>query len=744
MFEWWGRTVVRIRWAILAAGAVLAIAGVTWGTGVFGVLISGGFEDPGSESARAAGRIVAEVGRQDVDLLVLYSSDTTTVNDPSFRDAVLAASARARQRTEVASVVSYYDTRSRAFVSNDEHATYLALTLTEADSIDQYEAVRDELDAPGLRTQFAGATALNADVTGRVSTDIAKAEMYSMPILMVLLLFVFGSLVAAGTPLLVGGLAILGALVATRALTYTTDVSIFGINIITLLGLGLAIDYSLFVVNRFREELAAGRSTADAVRRTMTTAGRTVVISGVIVALALASLLLFPQVFLKSMGFGGMAAVLVAMLASVTVLPALLAVLGHRINALRVRLPWTRRRTAGSVGSAGSVGPAGSDGWARLAHAVMRRPALVIVGTLVALTVLALPFAGARFGGPDERVLPPGEASRVATERLATEFPGGTNSSMRVLVSGADQQAVAAFTARVGEIPGVTAASITAAKGSSSVLTVGFEGTSAGQTARDVVTGIRSLPAPEGAQVLVSGRTADLVDLLDSLAARLPWMALLVAASTFVLLFLAFGSLVLPLKAIVMSMVSIGASFGAVVWVFQDGHLAGLLGFTPTGDLEATQLILMLAIIFGLSTDYEVFLLSRVREEWDRTGDNRASVANGLQRTGRIITSAALLLIVVIGGFATGGITFIKMIGIGMIVAIVVDATLVRVLLVPATMRVLGQANWWLPAPLARLHRRLGFSEEPTPEGTGRPAGTSGGGAGQGEQVAARRTVPVP
>jgi RND superfamily putative drug exporter len=512
-------------------------------------------------------------------------------------------------------------------------------------------------------------------------------------------MLVFRSVVAAMMPLLVGGLAILGAFAATRVLTYTTDVSIFAINVITLLGLGMAVDYALFVVTRFREELAAGQSVPDAVQRTMVTAGRSVFVAGLTVSMALASLLLFPQMFLQSMGFGGMAAVLVAMLAALSVLPALLAILGTRVNALRVPLPrW--RRTASET-----------DGWARIAYAVMRRPVVVMAGTVLVLGLLASPFLRAEFGAADERVLPAGTESRVVSERIDREFPGGGAEHVDVLVSGAQPEAAAAFATRIRALPSVVDASVTAQRGESSLISVSYAGDSAGPVARGIVRDIRGLAPPAGASVLVGGIGAETVDLLGSLADRLPLMALLVAVSTMLLLFLAFGSLVLPIKAVLMNLVSIGASFGAVVWIFQDGHLSGLLGFTSTGDLEASQLILMLAILFGLSTDYEVFLLSRVREEWDAIGDNRQAVATGLQRTGGLITSAALLLVIVIGGFATGGITFIKMIGVGMIIAIIVDATIVRALLVPATMRLLGRANWWLPRPLAKVYGRFGIKE---------------------------------
>jgi RND superfamily putative drug exporter len=699
MFAWWGRVVVRRRWAVLAAGMALAIVGGLWGTGVFGAMVAGGFDDPASDSAKARDRIVAEVGRQDVDAIALYSSTDRTVDDTAFRSAVEQAADRVEQRPEVERVLTYYRTQSPALVSGDKHATYMVVTLRTAGDVDEFEAVKPDLVADGVTTQVGGPTGVFSDINGQVREDIARAEMLSMPVLLILLILVFRSVVAAMMPLLVGGLAIVGAFAVTRVLTYTTDVSIFAINVITLLGLGMAVDYALFVVTRFREELAAGQSVPDAVQRTMLTAGRSVFVAGLTVSMAMSSLLLFPQMFLQSMGFGGMAAVLVAMLAALTVLPALLAILGPRVNALRVPLPRWRR----------SASPTG--GWARIAYAVMRRPVVVMAGTVLVLGLLASPFLRAEFGAADERVLPAGTESRVVSERIDREFPGGGAEHVDVLVSNVQPEAAATFATRIRALPSVVDASVTAQRGESTLISVAYVGDSAGPVARGIVNDIRDLAPPAGAGVLVGGVGAETVDLLDSLADGLPMMALLVAVSTMLLLFLAFGSLVLPIKAVLMNLVSIGASFGAVVWIFQDGHLSGLLGFTSTGDLEASQLILMLAILFGLSTDYEVFLLSRVREEWDAIGDNRRAVATGLQRTGGLITSAALLLVIVIGGFATGGITFIKMIGIGMIIAIIVDATIVRALLVPATMRLLGRANWWLPGPLAKVYRRFGIKE---------------------------------
>ena len=702
MFAWWGRAVVRWRWAVLAAGAVVVLVGALWGLGVFGRLTGGGFDDPASESTRARDRIVAEIGNQDVDVLVLYSSPTATVDDPALRDPVTAALAAIRAHPDVAAVTSWYDAPSPALVSTDRRATYALVRLRAPDEDTKVAAlgrVRPVLAAAApVRTQLGGNVPFLDVANEQTSKDLARAETLSLPVLLVLLIVIFGGLVAAATPLVIGGLAILGAFIAIRLLNTVTDVSVFAVNVITLIGLGLAIDYALFVVSRFREELAAGHDVPTAVGRTMATAGRTVLVSGLTVALALASLLIFPQVFMRSMGFGGTFAVLVAMLAALTVLPALLAVLGHRVDALRI----VRRRPVASSG----------DGvWARIAHSVMRRPVPYALGVVTVLVLLALPFLRVQWGGFDERVLPRGTEPRAVAERIRTEFPAGSVGPIDVLVSGGGQAAASQVARQVEGLPGVTGVQVTAANERSALLSVTYPGEPTSPHAQRLVREIRSLPAPAGSEVLVGGRPAADVDMLDSLGGRLPWMALIMALSTLVLLFFAFGSILLPVKAVLMNLVSIGASFGVIVWVFQDGHLSSFLGFTPTGFIEPSNPIIMLGVLFGLATDYEVFLLSRVREAWDRTGDNTASVATGLQHTGRIITAAALLLVVVVAGFASGGIVFIKLIGIGMIVAIVVDATLVRLLLVPATMRLLGRWNWWAPGPLGRLYGRYALRD---------------------------------
>ncbi len=707
MFGWWGRAVVRGRWWVLLGSVLFVIVGAVWGTGVFGALSGGGFDDPASESSNAHARIVEVFGPLGDDVIVLYESPTATADQPGLAEPVRAVIASLSRRPEVVDVMSAYTHQQPAFVSTDGHATYISLRLrqgSEDQKVADLTALEPVLVADGdVTTTVGGVFAFLRDANQQIETDIVRAEVISLPVLLVLLLFIFRGLVAALTPLVVGVVAILGGFVVTRVVASYTDVSVFAANVITLLGLGMAIDYALFVVSRFREELAAGNDTATAIERTMRTAGRTVVVSGLTVAMALSSLLLFPMDFLKSLGYGGMAAVLVAMVAALTALPALLAVLGPRINALKVPLPQWR--------SAKQKDPAHRGGWDRLARSVMRRPALYLIGVAVVLFGLAAPFLRAEFGGFDERVLPAGTPSRTVAETLAAEFPSGGLAPVLAVVSGTSPQQAQLFAAQAAKLPNVTGAQVTTSNGDTSIVTVLYAGEPSSQTARDVVQDVRDLPAPEGAEVLVGGRSAADQDQVGGLLRQLLWAALYVCVVTFVLLFFAFGSVVLPIKAILMNVVSIGASFGVVVWIFQDGHLSDWMGFTSTGFLEPTNLVLMLAVLFGLSTDYEVFLLSRVREEWQRTGDNTEAVATGLQRTGGIITAAALLLIVVVAGFATGGAATLKMLGVGTVVAVAVDAALVRTLLVPATMRLLGRWNWWAPAPLARIHRRFGLRE---------------------------------
>ncbi|MGA8257192.1 MAG: MMPL family transporter, partial [Nocardioides sp.] len=615
----------------------------------------------------------------------------------------------------VTEVLPYYDVpgeQGAAMVGDDGRHAQLLISLageTQDDYLKNYDRVFPVLEAgAGLETDVTGSFAVYSDVNDITSEDLERAELLSLPIVILLALLIFGSLVAASMPALVGLLAMIGALAVVRLITLFTEVSIFAVNVVSLIGIGLAIDYALFVISRFREELAVlpddePDAPAIAIRRTMSTAGRTVLFSGLTVAAAMASLLIFPQAFLRSMGFGGMAAVVVAMVVALTVLPAILRLLGRRVD--NGRLPWRRGRAVATEDAHGR--------WARLANAVMRRPVAVIVLTVVVLLAIASPFLGAKWGSVDYRVLPEDAPAHQAADLLNEQF-GPEMSTASLLLSDTSSSDVANYTARVLEVPGVIGVDEIATEGDYTLLRATWTGNSQTEGSQQLLEEIRDVDPASGA-VLVGGLTAETVDLVDSVAAHLPWMGLIVVLVMLVLLFVAFGSIVLPIKAIVMNLFSITASFGVVTWIFSDGHLSGLLGFEPQGFLDATNPILMLAIIFGLSMDYEVFLLSRVREQWDRTGSNDLAVATGVQKTGRIITSAALLLGVVIGAFGTSGIVFMKMLGIGMLVALLIDATIVRALLVPATMKLLGDWNWYAPGPLKRWWEKHGFREDLPP-----------------------------
>jgi uncharacterized membrane protein YdfJ with MMPL/SSD domain len=722
MFEAWGRRLYRARRLTLVIALLFAAAAGVWGTGVFGKLDSGNtFTPPNSQSSAESALAASLFGRNSADVVVLFHSAARTVADPAYRQAVTGYLARI-PANEVTKSATYWTSGQQDLVSADRHSTYAVLQLTG--STDQarettFNAIKAEFTAgapdAGITAQVGGYTATEVAINDAVSANIARAESISFPVLLILLVIIFGSVVSAIAPLLLGGLAILGSLTVLRLLTLATTVSVYSVNITTILGLGLGIDYGLFIVTRFREELrrqallAPGGTTSlgnaeveRAVARTMATAGRTVLVSGVTVALALSSLMLFQPVFLRSMGYGGVATVAVDVIAALTVLPALLAVLGRRVNALAVRK---------SV-RVGAVRNEAEGGWYRLARAVMRRPVAFISVIVIVLLALGAPFLRVSWGSTDASSLPATSAARQVQEALTNEFPANSTNPIEVVVTGVTSPAqLAAYTAKIDAVPGVTGVQVTARHGSSVRLDAGYVPPSYSPQARQIVTSIRALVPPAHASVLVGGTTAMLVDELSSLGATLPWMALLTAVATFVLLFLAFGSVVLPIKAIVMNILSLSATFGVIVWVFQWGHLSGPLGFTATGTIDPTMPILLLAIVFGLSMDYEVFLLSRIRERYDETGDNTVAVAAGVQRTGGLITSLALLLVVVVALFSASSITFLKLLGVGMIVALVVDAAVVRILLVPATMRLLGRANWWSPGPLRRFYARYGISE---------------------------------
>jgi RND superfamily putative drug exporter len=719
MLKRWSTILVARARLVLALGIVATIAAATYGFGVFGSLGQGGFDDPHTDASKELARERAVFGNKNVDVVAIYRSRTLTAQDPAFEREVRQTLAGIPTGTTT-SVVTAWDAGDPAMISTDQHAVQVLISLagdTQAQESDNNDRVVPALEKTGLETDIAGRWAVYKGVNETVSADLARAEAYSMPIVLILSLLIFGSLVAASMPVMVGALSVIGGLAVVRLITTVTDVSVFSINVISLLGMGLAIDYALFVISRYREELA--KYPADdpgapraAIAVTLQTAGRTVLFSGLTVAAAMSALLVFPQNFLRSLGYGGIAAVLIGVVTALTVLPAVLLLLGRRIDA--GRLPWRRGRALGVDDEHGA--------WARLAHGVMRRPVVVMVVIVAGLLLVASPFLGVKWGSVDYRVLPPDQPAHVASVKLNQEF-GEEKSTANVLLETTDQQQVAAYVAKVKALPGILDVRPVDAKDGVTLLRAAWAGNSQTEASRAVVERLRDVPGPRGEHVLVGGLSADTVDLLGSIKAHLPWMAGIIVAVMLVLLFGAFGSLVLPVKAVLMNVLSISASFGVITWIFADGHLEGLLGYTSTGFLDATQPIFMLAILVGLSMDYEVFLLSRVREQWDRpdhpaptaAARNTDAVAVGLQKTGRIITSAALLLAVVIGAFSTSGIVFMKMIGVGMLVALIVDATIVRALLVPATMKLLGTWNWWAPAPLRRFWERYGIREVDLP-----------------------------
>jgi uncharacterized membrane protein YdfJ with MMPL/SSD domain len=716
VFESWGRLIARRRRLVLVIAALAAAVGLVWGTGVFGHLqTAGGFTAPGSQSQQAGDLATGAFGRDAGDVVVVYSSATETVKSPAFRTAVVTSLSHL-SRAHVASSATYWSTGSPSFIATGGHETYAVVELSGADDAARqvsYDAIKAHLGAPGLVTRVGGLVPTDETINNQTTKDIRRAESLSFPILLILLLFIFGSLTAAGLPLAIGAMGILGSFTALRLLTLFTSVSIFSANITTILGLGLAIDYGLFMVTRFREELQRQESVPDAVARTMGSAGRTVLFSGVTVAVALATLLLFPESFLRSMGYGGVLTVLVDMAAALTVMPALLATLGPKVNSLSIR-----RRT--------TLAPAAAGRWYHLAARVMRRPAVVTGVIVVVLVGLGSPFLKVAWGGTDATVLPAAATPRLVTDTLSHDFPGNPTAPVEALVqftgpvTSSPQRTAAldAYVGRLSRVPGVGGAQVTGIHGDVARIDMGYGPGPNSPQAEAIVHRVRAVAGPTSARVFIGGQTAQLVDTLHSLSGTLPWMLLAIVLATFVMLFLAFGSVILPIKAVVMNILSLSVMYGVLVWVFQEGHLSRWLHFTANGTINPTTPILMFAIMFGLSMDYEVFLLSRIREAYVESGDNTTAIATGLERTGGIITSAALLLIVVVGPFALSGVTFTKMLGVGMIVALVVDATLIRILLVPATMKLLGDANWWAPAPLRRLYDRVAIREDSGDEPT--------------------------
>ncbi len=633
------------------------------------------------------------------------------IASPAARRRLAGLERELRRRGDVQSVSGYYTTGSRDFVSHDGRSTYLAVGLKSTDDKKSQEAAADIVDElagrPGILV--GGGAVAQEQVNKQVEEDLRKAEMLAFPLLFLLSFVFFRSLVASLLPVMIGALAIVGTFLVLRIASEFGSISIFALNLTTGLGLGLAIDYSLFIVSRYREEIAKDGPGLAAMRRVLATAGRTVFFSSLTVAAALASLLVFPQRFLYSMGLGGALVALLAAAISLTVLPAVLTLLGTRVNALSPR--FLRRRAEADTR------PDEQGFWYRLSRFVMRRPVPIATSCAVFLIVLGIPFFSIKFDTVDARVLPGEASARQAYDVVTDEFPPYREAPVWVSVKGGSPAQVGRVAAEVRRTPGIAAVQPPQRlRGGVTAIEAISAHPFTAEASQTTVRQVREIAAPPGTTVLVGGATADFIDFQSSLTRHLPIAFAIIVLATLIILFLMTGSVVLPIKSLIMNVLNLSAVFGLLVLIFQDGRLEGLLDYTSTGAIEQSMPILLFAVAFGLSTDYAVFLLSRIKEARDGGASNTESVAIGLERTGRIVTAAALLFAVAIGAFATSQIIFIKQNGVGTALAVLIDASIIRALLVPSLMKLLGKWNWWAPAPLRRLYERYGISETSLPE----------------------------
>ena len=739
-----GFTVRRRRRVLLLAAVAFFVSGALGG-GVAERLSSGGFEDPDAESTRVEQVLADEFDTGTPNVLLLVEARNGDVNDPAVVTAGQALAeelgAEEADGVQMTEVLSYWALPPGNPLASAEGDMALVLGRFPDDDNGLVEAAREwretyERDDPAspITVRVGGFGPVFAEINETIEADLLRAEMIAIPLTLVLLLLVFGSVVAATLPLVIGALSVVGTFLVLLVVNQFTEVSVFALNMTTAMGLGLAIDYALFIVSRYREELRAGHEPPEAVRRTVRTAGKTVLFSALTVAASLSALLVFDIAFLRSFAYAGLAVSTLAGLYAIVVLPAMLAALGPRINALTL---WKR-----------SVTPSEEGFWHRMAVVVMRRPIPVTFVVLTVLLFLGSPFLNLRLGFPDDRVLPESKPTREVHDIIRDDFSSEEAGAISVVMTGiADPDGrsadVDAYARELAVVPGVTRVDAETGVYCGSAGNVGGFACEPGQPlpvdaavltdrfSRPAATYLSVVPdveplsdegealaerirdtAPSFAgERLVGGQSAQLIDAKDSIFGDLPLALGIIAVVTFVLLFLMFGSVVVPLKALVLNVLSLSATFGAMVWVFQDGNGSGLLDFTPTGALTATIPVLMFCVAFGLSMDYEVFLLSRVKEEHDNGADNVQSVARGLEKTGRIVTAAALLISIVFLAFATSEVSFIKLFGIGLTLAVLLDAFVIRGTLVPAFMRLAGEANWWAPRWMRGIYDRFGISE---------------------------------
>jgi len=745
VFDRWGRFVYRFRWAVLVVSALLlAVSIVATFTG--GSLTDSGSFGADLPAGQAQKLITAEVhplkkvtGSQ---VTLIFRESTLTVTDPAYKAALESALAPLADDPRVTSVSTPFTVPAEAqasYISRDQHEALVIVALKDSSSTAKgyIPAVLAEIHPGNLTMLATGGVLISQAFNKTLEGDLQRAEYLALPITLLMLVLIFASLIAASLPLGVGLLAIVGGVGGTLFLARFTDVSTYAINIITLIGLAVAIDYSLFVVNRFRDELAAGATREDAIVKSMSTAGRAITFSGITVAIGLSAMLFFQGTFLASMGAAGTIVVSIAVLYGLTFLPAVLSVLGPWVD--RLRLPFLGRRK-----------PAGTGAWHSMALWVMKRPVVVLLPALAVLLLAGTPFLQLRLANGDVDQLPPSNQARQGYDTLIRDFPGQDQTNITVAVNypagspltadhiGAVYDLSRRFAAmpnvlRVSSIvdldptlsradyqrlysgpaaqlpPAMQQALVSGAGPHLLVLDIVTNKQYTSDDARAIVRAVRAESVPDG-QVLATGPTAFDLDIVNFILQKTPVAVATVILITYVVLFLLTGSVVLPLKAVLTNLFSISASFGAMVWIFQEGHLSGLLGFTPQ-SIDPSIPVILFSIVFGMSMDYEVLLISRIQEEYRRTGDNQAGVALGLEKSGRLITGAAAIMVAVFLAFGMANIVIIKAIGVGLAVAIAIDATVVRILIVPAVMRLLGRANWWAPRPLALFHRWVGAGE---------------------------------
>jgi RND superfamily putative drug exporter len=763
LFSRWGAFVYRHRRPTALVTIVLAVLASTLASKATSALSSGGWSDPSSESTAVAQRLATDFGSGQGSIVALFEGDAAAdARSPAFQQTIETSLKRLAADPLADGVIGYQQARDDRFVSTDGHSAYalVRLTITDEAAANRMPEIRALIDQPtGATLKLAGIGPFTEDQAHQSEKELVQAETISGPFALLILLAVFASLVAAGLPLLVAALTIPTTLGAVYVAAQATELSIYVQNVATMLGLALAIDYSLFMVSRFREELRKGRSVGEAVEITVATSGKAVTFSGLAVAIGLSGLLLFRPTALRSFGIGGSLVVAASVFYALTFLPAILGMLGPRVNALSLAgfFNAIRRRLGRPTGARADV--ARRSRWERVAHGVMARPFAVLVPAVLFLLFAGTPFLRLSQGIPNASTLPEGLESRDAAVALANDFQKGETSPMTILAtvqgdptSEANIAALTAYASAVDAVDGIdrvegpfsglknpqTGAAMTPAEIGALYAAPAAQLPPQLAAARDqlkdsyirgstvrldaispldpvspaggaVVPAVRAVHV-DGVTAGVGGLAAEGHDFMTSQASTVPWAVGVTLVASAVILFLLFGSVVIPLKAVVMTLLSISASFGALVWIFQEGNLSNVLGFTSPGFTMAGNPIIMFSVLFGLSMDYEVLLLSRIQESYRRTGDNREAVADGLARTAGVITGAALIMVTVFSAFALAQSITIKSIGVGMAIAVLIDATIVRVLLVPATMRLMGRWNWWAPGPLGRLAERLGFS----------------------------------